>query len=181
MFLKYRATCFTMSVEPSSYASVTQRSVLTSELYTTYNLNFSPLFSEQNGSVCPQMSLFSNFFFSFSALCNLVLSALSLPKQIRTFHTSQKVSWFFDLEWFFFSITSQIFVTAVLCDSLRSSCPLLFSSFALHQWVGILWYCLRQLLWKLVSHAKKSKPRILRKSFSSLLFSAVSSTDIQTL
>ena len=100
---------------------------------------------------------FSLTSFSVSLLCNLVLSALSLPKQTRTFHTSQKVSWFFDLWWFFFSITSQFFAKAVLCDSSRSSCPLLFSSFALHQWVCLLWYCLRQLPWKLASNAKKKK------------------------
>ena len=46
---------------------------------------------------------FSLTSFSVSLLCNLVLSALSLPKQIRTFHTSQKVSCFFDLGWFFFN------------------------------------------------------------------------------
>ena len=81
----------------------------------------------------------------------------------------------------FFPITSETFVKADLRDSLRSSCPLLFSSLALRQWVGLVWYCLRQLLWKLASHAKKSKPRILCKSFLSVLFSAVSRTDIQTL
>ena len=112
---------------------------------------------------------FSLTSFSVSLLCNLVLSALSLQSRyvhftrVRKFHDSLTLN-------YFFSITSQTFVTAVLYDSLRSSCPLLFLSFALHQWVGILWYCLRQLLWKLASHAKKSKPRILRKSFSSLLF-----------
>ena len=45
---------------------------------------------------------FSLTSFSVSLLCNLVLSAFSLPKQILMFHTSQKVSWFFDPEWFFF-------------------------------------------------------------------------------
>ena len=64
-FLKYRATCCTMSVEPSSYASVTARSVLTSELYTMYDLNFPPLLSEQNARRC-HFSL--TFFPSFSAL-----------------------------------------------------------------------------------------------------------------
>ena len=44
------------------------------------------------------------------------------------------------------------------------------------KWVGFLWHCLQQLLWKHASHANKSKLRILRKKFSSLLFSAVSST-----
>ena len=95
--------------------------------------------------------------------------------RVRKFHNSLTLG-------DFFSITSQTFVKAVLCDSSRSSCPLLFSSFALHQWVGLLWYCLRQLAVKTCfTCKKKSKPRILRKSFSSLLFSTVSSTDIQTL
>ena len=78
----------------------------------------------------------------FQFLCFVTWFWVLDPKQIRTFHTSQKVSWFFVLGWFF-SITSQTFVKAVLCDSSRSSCPHLFSSFALNHWVGLLWYCLR--------------------------------------
>ena len=39
--------------------------------------------------------------FSVSLLCNWVLCVLSLPKQIRKFHTGQKVWWFLDLGWFF--------------------------------------------------------------------------------
>ena len=102
MFLKYRATCFTMSVEPGSYAGVTQRSVLTSELYTTYNLNFPPLFSEQNGSVCPQVSLSSNFFFSVSLLCVTWFWVLCLFQsryvhftRVRKFHASLTLDDFF--------------------------------------------------------------------------------------
>ena len=117
--------------------------------------------------------------FSVSLLCNWVLCVLSLPKQIRKFHTIQRfmILW----PWIIFLITSQTSVKAVLCVSSRSSYPFLLSAFALRQWVGLVWYCLRQLLWKLASHAKKSKPRILCKSFLSFLFSAVSRTDIQTL
>ena len=132
MFLKYRATCFTMSVEPSPYASVTQRSVLMSGLYTMYNLNFPPLFSEQNGSVCPQVSLSSNFFFSVSLLCVTWFWVLCLFQsryvhftRVRKLHDSLTLNKKKN------SITSQTFVTAVLCASWRSSCPLLFSSFEL--------------------------------------------------
>ena len=165
MFLKYRATCCTMSVEPSSYASVTARPVLTSELFTMYDLNLPPLFSEQNGNFSPKVSFFSNFF-SISLLCNLVLSTLSLQKQIRKFQTSQNVPWFLDPGWFFFffNYITNFRRKAVLCHSSRSSYPLLFSSFALHQWVGLLWYCLRQLLWKLASHAKKKKKKKIETS-----------------
>ena len=44
--------------------------------------------------------------------------------RVRKFHDSLTLD-------DFFSITSQTFIKAVLCDSSRSSCPLLFSSFAL--------------------------------------------------
>ena len=101
--------------------------------------------------------------FSVSLLCNLVLNALSLQKQIRIFHMRQKVSWFFDLEWFFFNHITNF----------RAGCPMwlfkvLLPSLVFVIWVGILGYCLRQLLRKLASHAKQSKPRIFRKSFSPL-------------
>ena len=127
MFLKYSATCCTMSVEPSSYASVTQRQCSRQNCTQFTSLHCSVNKMAVSACRC-HVSLTT---FSVSLLCNPVLSVLSLPKQIRTFHTSQKVSWFFDLEWFFFSITSQSFVTAVLCDSSRSSCPLLLSLFEL--------------------------------------------------
>ena len=58
-----------MSAEPSSYASVTVRPVLMSELYTMYNLNFPPLFREQNDSFSTRRCHFSQPFFSVSLLC----------------------------------------------------------------------------------------------------------------
>ena len=126
-------------------------------------------------SACRCHFSLTSFSVSLLCKCNLVLSALSLPKQICTFYLSQKVSWFSALGRFFFSNHITNF---------RKGCPMWLVKFLLPSlvffiWVGILGYCLRQLLWKLALHAKQSKPRILRKSFSPLLFSAVSSTDIQ--
>ena len=54
------------------------------------DLNFPPLFSDQNGSFARRCH-FSLTSFSVSLLSNLVFSALSLQKQIRKFHTSQKL------------------------------------------------------------------------------------------
>ena len=162
--------------------------MLTSELYTMNNLNFPLLFGEQNGSVCPQVSLSSNFFFSVSLLCVTWFWVLCLFQSrythftgVRKFHDSLTLNDFFfqshhKLSWRLANVTLQGPPALSCFRHLHFTNELGFSDTACDS-------CCENLLLmqKKKKKKKKSKPRILYKSFSSLLFSAVSSTNIQTL
>ena len=104
------------------------------------------------------MSLYCNCFFSFSALLP-GLSALCLQSWSVNFTTVSKFHDSLTLYLLLFSITPQTFIKAVLCHPSRSSYPLLFSSFTLLLWVGLLGYCLRQLLY--VQRIKNLWPSVI--------------------
>ena len=174
MFFKYRATCCAMSVEPSSYASVTARSVPRQNcIQCTISTSFH--YSVNKMAVSAHRCHFSLTSFSVSLLCNLILSAYS---KADTYISHESESFMILWPWmnFFNHITN-----------FRKGCPMWLFKVLLRSLVffvctpPVSWASLilpAKLLWKLASHAKKSKLWKLRKSFSSLLFSAVSSTDI---